>query len=153
VRHKEQQAVAMSRPYEPRELARALADGAASARFLAGLLEQRTGTCTASPDAIERAIALASEPHTVVFVAVHHGNFPTLEYFAEVLRARGRKTVAIYLQAPAPDGAFDAVLSCDGSLCPRARSISRPTGGGPSSRAGSTRSIPACVSCRRCGTG
>lgn len=106
----------MSRPYEPRELARALADGAASARFLAGLLEQRTGTCTASPDAIERAIALASEPHTVVFVAVHHGNFPTLEYFAEVLRARGRKTVAIYLQAPAPDGAFDAVLSCDGSL-------------------------------------
>ncbi len=52
----------------------------------------------------------------LVFVAVHHGNFPSLEYMAAALRDRGRPVVAVYLRGEAPTDTFDAVLCCDGSL-------------------------------------
>lgn len=102
----------MSSPIDLRQLA----DTAASTRFLGALLEQRSAPAVLDPASVEQVVALASDPRAIVFVAVHHGNFPTLEYFAEVLRERGRTVVAIYLQGGVPPGVFDAVLSCEGSL-------------------------------------
>lgn len=115
----------MSRPLDHGQLALALADGAASARFLGALLEQRGGPGQLAPETIERVVAHASDPRAVVFVAVHHGNFPTLEYFADVLRQRGLEAVAIYLQGSVPPGAFDVALSCDGSLTDLAQVLAR----------------------------
>lgn len=107
---------AMSSSFDPLGLAEALAEGAASAGFLRALFERRQQPAALDEADVTRWRALASDDRTIVFVAVHHGNFPTLEYLAEVLRARGRTTAAIYLQGEAPTHTFDAALSCAGSL-------------------------------------
>jgi hypothetical protein len=115
----------MSRPFDHHLLADALAEGAASAGFLHGLLEQRAEPVALAEHEIARLVELAGAPQTVVFVAVHHGNFPSLEYLAEVLRDRGRAAVAIYLHGDAPAGRFDATLCCAGSLASLAEVLAR----------------------------
>jgi hypothetical protein len=59
--------------------------------------------------------SLGSGPFTVC-AAVHHGNFPTLEYLAFALRAHGHRTLGVYLQTPPPAHTFDRSYGCRGSL-------------------------------------
>lgn len=115
----------MSRPFDHRLLADALARGAGGSAFLRELLGQRGEPAPLAEDEIARFVALAAEPETIVFVAVHHGNFPSLEYLAEVLRDRGRPAVAMYLQGDAPAGRFDRVLGCGGSFATLADVLAR----------------------------
>lgn len=61
-------------------------------------------------------VRLDSRTPTQVFVAVHHGNFPNLEYLCAALRDRGVRTIGIYLRTPPPAGTFDAQLGLRGSL-------------------------------------
>lgn len=67
-------------------------------------------------DAAAVATFAAAADGAIVFVAVHHGNFPSLEYMAAALADRGRRTVAIYLHGVPPCDVFSASVSCDGSL-------------------------------------
>ncbi|TPV96819.1 MAG: hypothetical protein B7733_02745 [Myxococcales bacterium FL481] len=62
-----------------------------------------------------RVVAMSSDA-VQVFVVVHHGNFPHVEYLAAVLRARGSATVGIYLQSSPPAGVFSVSFDCHGSL-------------------------------------
>ncbi|MBC8070151.1 MAG: hypothetical protein IAG13_17585 [Deltaproteobacteria bacterium] len=115
----------MSRPFDHRVLADVVAEGATGAAFLRELLEQRGEPVAIDPDEALRFVTRAAMPETVVFVAVHHGNFPSLEYLAEVLRDRGRPVVAMYLQGDAPADRFDEVLCCRGSLATLAEVLAR----------------------------
>lgn len=80
------------------------------------LLHGRWSLGEADLPALDAFAQRAADPRAVVFVAVHHGNFPSLEYLATVLRAQGRPVVAAYVQGGAPAGIFDAVYDCGGSL-------------------------------------
>jgi len=73
-------------------------------------------TRDAAREASGIAMARAADPRALVFVAVHHGNFPSLEYLAHALRAEGRQVLAIYLHGQPPAGTFDDAVSCGGSL-------------------------------------
>ena len=106
----------MPRPFDAAALAEQVADGAQSAAFLRALFERRCTPFALDDGTLSRWLTLASAPNTVVLVALHHGNFPSLEYLAEVLRGRGRPTAAIYLQSDPPADTFDATLGCNGSL-------------------------------------
>lgn len=68
-------------------------------------------------DAVAAArVAARARTGAIVFVAVHHGNFPSLEFLAPALRARGLTTLAIYLQGEEVGEGFDHTERCGGSL-------------------------------------
>ncbi len=102
----------MHRP-DPHMLAMPVTEDAHCGAFVRSLLVERWGT-PADPAAVAGLAAAASG--AIVFVAVHHGNFPTLESMGAALRALGRRVVAIYLHGAPPPDTFSAAVACDGSL-------------------------------------
>lgn len=90
------------------------------------LLEALNQRWQIGPQDIARLDALAAEirargeasggGQTIVCAAVHHGNFPTLQYLAHGLRARGQRTLGVYLMSTPPADTFDWSYACDGSL-------------------------------------
>lgn len=113
----------MSRPFDHEGLAEALSEGVESAAFLRTVLAERSAPAPLDARACARVLQLAADPRAIVLVAVHHGNFPSLEYLAEVLRDRGRRVVAIYLQGEVPTGTYDAAIGCRGSLATLAQLV------------------------------
>ncbi len=91
-----------------------VADDPRCGPYVRALVRSRWQGAGAEPRAIERFAAAASG--AVVFAAVHHGNFPSLEYMAHALAAAGRRVVALYLQGEPPAHTYAAVVACDGSL-------------------------------------
>lgn len=65
---------------------------------------------------VEQWARARGEGHTLVVVAVHHGNFPSLEYMAHALRTAGWRLLGVYLQGEPPRSTFDFTYACDGSL-------------------------------------
>ncbi len=101
---------------DPEALGLPLAKVPSCAPIVRDLLRSRWQLDAGDIPAIDAFSHAAADPRAVVFVAVHHGNFPSLEYLATVLRAQGRPAVAVYLQGGPPSGTFDAVYDCGGSL-------------------------------------
>ena len=53
----------------------------------------------------------------IVFVALRHGNFPTIEHVAKGLReVSGVKAYGIYIESEIPDDVYDVAISCNDSL-------------------------------------
>ncbi|HET6584412.1 MAG TPA: hypothetical protein VFG69_13215, partial [Nannocystaceae bacterium] len=100
--------------FDPDALEIPVADDPRCADFVRELLRARWRGGGADPRAVARLAAAAEG--AIVFVAVHHGNFPSLEYMAHALAAQGRRVVAIYLQGEPPASTFADVIACDGSL-------------------------------------
>lgn len=98
---------------DPHTLSMPVTEDAHCGAFVRSLLVERWGT-PADPAAVADLAAAAKG--AIVFVAVHHGNFPTLESMAAALRAVGRRVVAIYLHGAPPPDTFTAAMTCDGSL-------------------------------------
>ncbi len=93
----------------------ALADPACR-DFLRALLEQRWQLEAADVAAIDALLDQVRGDDLVVCAAVHHGNFPSLEYLADGLRTAGRRTLGVYLQSAPPAATFTATYACAGSL-------------------------------------
>ncbi|MFO0635746.1 MAG: hypothetical protein U0168_23140 [Nannocystaceae bacterium] len=71
---------------------------------------------TARRDAAALHAAATASPNPVLFVAVHHGNFPSLECLAPGLAACGHTPLAVYLHGDPPRQVFARAWSCGGSL-------------------------------------
>lgn len=100
-------------------VARRLGDDPAAARQLGVLLGRAESLGVEDHERIEAFIAdvaVLDSSSPQVFVVVHHGNFPHVEYLAAALRERGRPTIGIYLQSAPPEGVFSAVFDCRRSL-------------------------------------
>jgi hypothetical protein len=98
---------------DPHALVMPVTDDPRSAAFVRALLVERWQP---APDADAVAALAAAADGAIVLVAVHHGNFPSLEYMAAALKDSGRRVVAIYLHGAPPADTFSAAVSCDGSL-------------------------------------
>lgn len=101
-------------PLDPSVLAIPVADDPRCAAFVRELLRARWRDEGADPRTTARFATAAAG--AIVFVAVHHGNFPSLEYMAHALAAQGRRVVAVYLQGEPPSSTYADVIGCDGSL-------------------------------------
>jgi hypothetical protein len=99
---------------DPHTLAMPVADDPSCAAFVFRLLRSRWRNPGADPRRVAR-FATAAEG-AIVFVALHHGNFPSLEYMAHALADAGQRTVAVYLQGEPPPHTFTDAIGCDGSL-------------------------------------
>ena len=99
---------------DPAALALPVLQDPACAAYVRELLRTRW-TDDHDHDAVARVRACV-DARTIVFVAVHHGNFPSLEFLAPALRERGHTTLAIYLQGDAHGEGFDHTERCGGSL-------------------------------------
>ncbi len=58
----------------------------------------------------------AAHQDRIIFIALHHGNFPSLQYLAHGLRQRQVLTSGVYLHTAPPEGVYDSVYACQGSL-------------------------------------
>jgi len=99
---------------DPHALVMPVADDPRCAAFVRDLVCARWRDAGADPRAVARFATAAVG--AVVFVAVHHGNFPSIEYMAHALASAGRRAVAVYLQGEPPTETFAATIACDGSL-------------------------------------
>lgn len=99
------------RVHDPDSLAMPVTADPRCAAFVRSLLALRWRPAADEGDVAAFAAAAGD---AIVFVAVHHGNFPSLEYMAAALE--GRRAVAIYLHGAPPSDVFDVAVSCDGSL-------------------------------------
>lgn len=99
---------------DPAALALPVLQDPACAAYVRELLRTRW-TDDHDHDAVARVRACV-DARSIVFVAVHHGNFPSLEFLAPALRERGHTTLAIYLQGDAHGEGFDHTERCGGSL-------------------------------------
>lgn len=99
---------------DPDTLAMPVADDPRCGAYVRALVRSRWQGAGEEPRAVERFARAATD--AVVFAAVHHGNFPSLEYMAYALAAAGRRVVAVYLQGEAPAHTYAEAVTCDGSL-------------------------------------
>jgi hypothetical protein len=105
-----------SPPLVPAALALpALADPACR-DFLLDLLQQRWQLDAADMAAIDALAQRVRGDDLVICAAVHHGNFPSLEYLAHGLAASGHRTLGVYLLTPPPPATFSDSYGCGGSL-------------------------------------
>ncbi|MBX7082683.1 MAG: hypothetical protein K1X88_25985 [Nannocystaceae bacterium] len=108
----------MAIPSDPAALPLPLARDPHCADHVMGTLVARWGPlddATRRDAASLHATALAV-PRPVLFVAVHHGNFPSLEGLAPGLAAAGFTPLAVYLHGDPPAQVFARAWSCGGSL-------------------------------------
>jgi hypothetical protein len=105
-------------PTAPASLATIVDEGA---RSHAAAMIQRHWTDFSGLEArvhafVERVNQASPEGKTLLFIAVHRGNFPTIEYIAHGIGERGWRTFGLYLLTAPPRNVFEDAIGCDGSL-------------------------------------
>ncbi|MBF0186370.1 MAG: hypothetical protein HQL50_00420 [Magnetococcales bacterium] len=87
-------------------------------RFIAD--HWKSDVCQAMSDQAEVFVnaltSSAKKGEVVLFVAVHRGNFPSIEYVAHGLSQSGIATHALYLHSDPPQQVYDHALTLDSSL-------------------------------------